>query len=71
MLLWLWLWLETAAPIQPLAWELPYATGVALKSKKQKQQKKGLSISLKAELKNQKEKWEIKKLEYKSKKSYN
>ena len=23
--------LETIAPIQPLAWELPYATGVALK----------------------------------------
>ena len=30
--LWLWLWhrLATAAPIQPLAWELPYAVGVAL-----------------------------------------
>ena len=31
----LWLWRRTAAvaPIQPLAWELPYATGAALKSK--------------------------------------
>ena len=34
MLLWLWLhsyWLAAVAPIQPLAWELPYATGAALK----------------------------------------
>ena len=31
-LLWLWLWLTAAVRIQPLAWELPYATGVALKS---------------------------------------
>ena len=32
----LWLWCRTAAvaPIQPLAWEPPYATGVALKTKK-------------------------------------
>ena len=26
-------WLAAVAPIQPLAWELPYAAGVALKSK--------------------------------------
>ena len=35
--LWLWLWLAAVAPIQllrPLAWELPYAAGVVLKSKK-------------------------------------
>ena len=32
--LWLWLSLAAAAPIQPLAWELPYATGVAVKRKK-------------------------------------
>ena len=25
-----------AAPIQPLAWELPYATGVAIKRKKER-----------------------------------
>ena len=33
---WLWLWrrLGAAALIRPLAWELPYATGVALKRKK-------------------------------------
>ena len=32
-LLWLWRGLAAAAPIRPLAWELPYATGAALKSK--------------------------------------
>ena len=34
---WLWLWhrLAAVAPIQPLAWELPYATGAALKRKKE------------------------------------
>ena len=29
-----WCRLEAIAPIQPLAWELPYATGAALKRKK-------------------------------------
>ena len=33
----LWLWSQLAAsPIQSLAWELPYATGAALKSKRKK-----------------------------------
>ena len=32
--LWLWLWLAAAASVRVLAWELPYATGVALKRKK-------------------------------------
>ena len=32
-LLWLWCRLVAAAPIQPLAWQLPYAAGVTLKSK--------------------------------------
>ena len=36
MLQWLWLRLAAEAPIHPLAWELPYATGAALKKKKQK-----------------------------------
>ena len=33
---WLWLWCRSAAiaPTQPLAWELPYATGAAFKRKK-------------------------------------
>ena len=30
-MLWLWHRLAGAAPIRPLAWELPYVTGVALK----------------------------------------
>ena len=34
--LWLWPWLAAIAPIQPLAWEPPYATGVALKRKKKR-----------------------------------
>ena len=29
----LWLWLAVVAPIRPLAWELSYAVGVALKNK--------------------------------------
>ena len=34
-LLWMWMWhrLAGTALIQPLAWEPPYAPGVALKSK--------------------------------------
>ena len=31
MLLWLWRRLAIVAPIQPLAWELPYAAGAAVK----------------------------------------
>ena len=38
-LLWLWCRLAAAAPIQPLAWELPYATSVALQRQKKKNQK--------------------------------
>ena len=34
VLLWLWRRLATTAPIRPLAWELTYATGAALKEKK-------------------------------------
>ena len=43
-LLWLWYRQVAAAPIQTLAWELPYASGVALKrnppKKKTKKTKK-------------------------------
>ena len=35
-LLWLWLGPAAAAPIGPLAWELPYAEGAALKRQKDK-----------------------------------
>ena len=34
VLLWLWCGLAAAALIRPLAWELPYAAGVALKRRK-------------------------------------
>ena len=36
MLLWLWCRLAAAVPIRPLAWEFPYAAGVALKRQKDK-----------------------------------
>ena len=37
VLLWLWHRLAATAPIQPLAWEPPYAVGTALeKAKRQK-----------------------------------
>ena len=39
-LLWLWCRLAATALIRPLAWEPPYATGVALKSKKQTNKQK-------------------------------
>jgi len=38
-LLWLWCRPAAAAPIQPLFWELPYAVGVGLRSRKK--EKKG------------------------------
>ena len=40
-LAWLWLWcrLAVAAPIRPLAWELPYAIGAGLKRQKRKKEK--------------------------------
>ena len=34
----MWLWLAAVAPIQPLAWEPPYAAGAVLESKKKKAQ---------------------------------
>ena len=41
-LAWLWLWPRPAVadPILPLAWESPYAAGVALKKSKDKKKKK-------------------------------
>ena len=39
-LLWLWCRLAAVALIRPLAWEPPYATGVALKRPKKKKKKK-------------------------------
>ena len=40
MLLWLWCRPAAAAPIGPLAWEPPYAMGMALKGKKKRKEKK-------------------------------
>ena len=39
-LLWMWDRPVAVAPIQPLAWEPPYAAGMALKETKDKRQKK-------------------------------
>ena len=36
VVVWLWHWLTAAAPIQPPAWELPFATCAALKREKKK-----------------------------------
>ena len=46
MLLWLWCRLGVVAPIEPLAWEPPYAASVALKKQKTKKQKKPGSATL-------------------------
>ena len=40
-LLWLWHRLAAIVPIRPLAWELPYAMGAALKSQKKEGRKEG------------------------------
>ena len=45
-LLWLWRRLAAVAPIRPLAWEPPYAAGVALKRQKTKKFKKRVYINL-------------------------
>ena len=39
MLLWLWCRPAAVGPIQPLAWEPPYAAGAALKSNNKTKQK--------------------------------
>ena len=40
VLLWLWYRPAAAALIQPLVWELPYATGAALKRQREKKKKR-------------------------------
>ena len=50
-MLWLWHRLAAVAPIQPLAWEIPYAEGAALKKKKKKikiKKKEGVPIVVQA-----------------------
>ena len=39
VLLWLWHRLAAVAPIRPLAWELPYAEGAAVKKNIKKEEK--------------------------------
>ena len=39
VLLWLWCSPAATAPIEPLAWEPPYAKGAALKGQKTKKKK--------------------------------
>ena len=39
-LLWLWCRPAAVAPILPLAWELPYAAGAALKRKKRRRRRR-------------------------------
>ena len=51
-MLWLWRRLAAIAPIRSLAWEPPYATGVALirqKTKKKKKEKKRKCIQIRKE----------------------
>ena len=40
--MWLWCRPAAAAPIQPLAWELPHVAGAALKRQKKKKKKTGI-----------------------------
>ena len=49
-LLWLWHRLAATAPIRPLAWEPPYATGVALEKGKKTKKKKIHFLPAKAQL---------------------
>ena len=55
-LLWLWRRPVATAPIQPLAWEPPYAAGAALeKTKKEKERKEGRKEGRKKERKKERE----------------
>ena len=46
MLLWLWRRLAATAPIQPLAWERPYAMGEAPKRQKNKKETRDVEFPL-------------------------
>ena len=45
VLLWLWCRLTAVAPLRPLAWELPYAQGWAIKRKKQTNKQKNKPVA--------------------------
>ena len=55
-LLWLWCRPVDTAPIQPLAWEPPYAEGLALKSKTKKTKTKEKAIYMQKKTKNKNKK---------------
>ena len=46
VLVWLWHRLADVVPIPPLDWELPYAMGVTLKSKKKKAKQNVIPIGM-------------------------
>ena len=49
-LLWLWCRLAVAAPIPPLAWELPYASGAALRRWKEGRKEKNVVLRREREI---------------------
>ena len=49
-LLWLWRRLAATAPIRPLAWEPPYAVGVALEKAKRQKKKENIILFFLASL---------------------
>ena len=55
MFLWLWCRLAAAALIRPLARELPYAGGEALKRKKKRKEKKEGGVGSREEKRNSKQ----------------
>ena len=59
MLLWLWHRLVATGPIGPLAWETPYAVGVALEKAKNKQTKKTKNKERQKNKTNRKPIWEF------------
>ena len=62
------LWLWAAAPFPPLAWKLPYATGVTLKKKKKMEKKYVGALKRKKEKKYTKQKTEKQNWEKRKKK---
>ena len=48
ILLWLWCRAAAVALIRPLAWELPYAAGAALKSKRKKKRASQVRVTRKS-----------------------
>ena len=58
-LLWLWCRAADAALIQPLAWEHPYASGVALKGKIKKKKERDFKCSFMFELESKCFTWKV------------